>query len=163
MKDFVNWAHQENDHTRVMHSTKFHCVVRKSLEKFLDGGYPELLDLLNLSVIFMVERLTENITHMLICMKLKPDDMLALWILSENLGLEVLKQVAHASLMERFNEIPLDSVAALTIEQFCKLALNVHNMGGVDSILCLREEWKMGNCCPTNLADPYKKVRHIFQ
>ncbi|XP_043282708.1 uncharacterized protein [Venturia canescens] len=155
LKHFLNWINHEEDHARVVYSQKYLFFARVSLEYFLGDHYSELMDLLELSVVFMAERLTEQIIEMIICMRYSPDDMLEVWLLAENLGLKVLRDVALATCLDRFDELSSLLLVKLPAENFLKLLLNVNVRSSTENLQQALEKWKMHNDIPKDLPDAF--------
>ncbi|KAK0097962.1 hypothetical protein PV326_012272 [Microctonus aethiopoides] len=123
LKDFVNWA----EHTEDNQNDKInHYIVEPSLEKYTNKNDTDPLELLELSVVFMCEKLTNALTSIIILHWLYAEKIIEIWLMAEELGLEKLRDVALGACLDRFEELPLSSVAELSLENLMKLIGNIN-------------------------------------
>ncbi|XP_034949132.1 uncharacterized protein [Chelonus insularis] len=121
LQDYINWV----ENTDPKDDTNICIKVQPCLEKFVndDSG---LLDLLNLSIVFMSDKLTKHLTHIITLYWLRPEKLLDIWILAQNLGLDVLRDVVYEACLDRFNDLPLEGIMGLSLENLVKLIGNVN-------------------------------------
>lgn len=85
-----------------------------------------LLILLELSVLFAVDELIKNIEYVLEQYYLLPEEVLNVWLLAEELGLNVLCDLCLAFCLDRFTELPLNLINKLPRQIFLKLVGNTN-------------------------------------
>ncbi|XP_029680519.1 uncharacterized protein LOC115246072 isoform X2 [Formica exsecta] len=85
-----------------------------------------LLILLELSVLFVVDDLIENITLRLEKYYLLPIDVIDIWLLAQELGLSILQDLCLAVCLDRFTELPLNLIYKLSRQNFLKLVGNIN-------------------------------------
>ncbi|XP_063993306.1 uncharacterized protein LOC135170980 [Diachasmimorpha longicaudata] len=123
LKDFVKWA-EDTKHNDPKIQT--HYKVEKCMEKFTNTHNSNPLELLELSVVFMCEKLTNDLTSIIILHWLYAEKIIEIWTLAQELGLDKLRDVALGACLDRFEELPYSSLSELTLENLLKLVGNVN-------------------------------------
>lgn len=115
LQDFINWI-DNDEHDK-------YDVIRKIFDK---DCLERLLLLLELSVLFAVDDLIENITFILERYYLLPEDVIDIWLLAQELGLSLLQDLCLAVCLDRFTELPLHLIYKLSKQNFLKLVGNIN-------------------------------------
>lgn len=110
LQDFIKWI---NSNT--------HNAIKMDFER---NDLGRLLILLDLSVLFAVDNLTENITEILEKYHLLPQDVLTIWLLAQELGLKTLQDLCLAVCLDRFTELPRNLIFKLSRQNFLRLVGN---------------------------------------
>ncbi|KOC59323.1 hypothetical protein WH47_11509 [Habropoda laboriosa] len=88
LQSFVNWIHDDD------HLFNINCHSRKgSMIQFLKNNFVELLNLLQLSTLFVVGELTNEIVEIIVLHWLSPEKVIDIWVLSQKLGIKVLQDI----------------------------------------------------------------------
>ncbi|XP_029160364.1 uncharacterized protein LOC114932366 isoform X2 [Nylanderia fulva] len=149
------------DHRLSEHTINYEIPLT-SFQDFIDWIYDEniiahyknnlgrLLVLLELSVLFAVDDLIKNITYTLEQYYLLPEEVLNIWLLAEELGLHLLRDLCLAICLDRFTELPLNLIIKLSRQNFLKLIgnanLRVANVNDPESyLLNIVQEWMKVN------------------
>jgi len=85
-----------------------------------------ILTLLELSVLFLVDKLTDDVIEQIEKHYLLPNYLIDIWLLAQELGLTLLQDVCFAACLDRFTELPYQSINELSKEHFLKLVLNAN-------------------------------------
>lgn len=130
LQDFINWI-QNDENVLIAH---------------YKDNLGRLLILLELSVLFAVDDLIKNIAYILEQYYLLPEEVLNIWLLAEELGLNVLRDLCLAFCLDRFTELPLNLINKLSRQNFLKLVgnanLRVANVNNPESyLLNIVQEW----------------------
>ncbi|XP_072756610.1 uncharacterized protein [Anoplolepis gracilipes] len=133
-EDFINWINSDK-----------HDVTLPTIQNNLE----RLLILLELSVLFAVDHLIEDITDILERNYLLPEDVLNIWLLAEELGLNILRDLSLSVCLDRFSELPLNLIYKLARENFLKLVGNINLRVAKDAkvkdaedyLFCIAQEW----------------------
>lgn len=84
----------------------------------------------------------EYITHWLegysIC---SPKDAINMWILTQELNITVLRDLSLALCLDRFDDLPVDSICELSRENFLNLVGNINVRSTESNLLYIRDEW----------------------
>lgn len=128
LQDFIDWI--DND---------------KHIEKFDTNYLGRLLMLLELSVLFAVDNLTENIMEVLEKNYLLPHDVLNIWLLAQELGLNTLRDICFAVCLDRFTELPENLIYKLSRHNFLKLVgnsnLRIPSERSVSYLIYIAKKW----------------------
>ncbi|KYQ52749.1 hypothetical protein ALC60_08164 [Trachymyrmex zeteki] len=88
-----------------------------------------------------VYKLIEDVTERLEEYYMSPENAIKLWITAQNLSINVLRDISLAICLDRFDELPLQSIINLTKENFLKLIGN-NNISSTEShLLHITNEW----------------------
>ncbi|XP_050450341.1 uncharacterized protein LOC126850913 [Cataglyphis hispanica] len=112
-QNFINWINND-EHDKY------------DVQKICNKDYIECLLLLELSVLFAVDDLIENIILTLERYYLLPKDVIDIWLLAQELGLNVLQDLCLAVCLDRFTELPLHLIYKLSKQNFLKLVGNIN-------------------------------------
>lgn len=110
LQDFIKWINSDT-----------HNTIKMDFER---NDLGRLLILLDLSVLFAVDNLTENITEILEKYHLLPQDVLNIWLLAQELGLKTLQDLCLAVCLDRFTELPRNLIFKLSRQNFLRLVGN---------------------------------------
>ncbi|RLU16282.1 hypothetical protein DMN91_012042 [Ooceraea biroi] len=109
-QNFINWMHGEKIENLVDHTKKIDYV----------------LTLLELSVLFAVDELTDNIIEEIEEHYLLPDCVIDIWLFAQELSLTVLQDLCLATCLDRFAELPHKAIHKLPKDNFLELVNNVN-------------------------------------
>lgn len=113
--------------------------------KFLEKNFAELLNLLQLSVLFMVDELTHDIVEVIVYCWLLPDAVVDVWLLAQDLNVKILQDICFSFCLDRFEELPLSSLVELTKDNVIKLVGNVNVRSSTKYLCLVRTEWTKHN------------------
>lgn len=131
LQDFINWINND-EHDK-------YDVIKKIFDKDRLG---RLLLLLELGVLFAVDDLIENITFILERYYLLPENVIDIWLLAQELGLSLLRDLCLAVCLDRFVELPLHLIYKLSRQNFLKLVGNINlRIGKYDDLSQIAQEW----------------------
>lgn len=71
--------------------------------------------------------------------------MSEVWLLAEDLELKVLRDIAFARCLDRFEDLSLSCLLKLSKENFFRLVLNTNVNSSSDRMVFIIEEWKKNN------------------
>ncbi|XP_020280898.1 uncharacterized protein LOC109853324 isoform X2 [Pseudomyrmex gracilis] len=91
-----------------------------------DDTLEHLLTLLELSVLFAVDDLIQDVTDVLETDYLLPKHVIDVWLVAQELCINVLRDVCLAVCLDRFTELPISSICQLSKKNFLKLVGNVN-------------------------------------
>ncbi|KAH0950089.1 hypothetical protein HN011_007208 [Eciton burchellii] len=114
-----------------------------------------ILTLLELSVLFLVDELTDAVIEQIEKRYLLPNYLIDIWLLAQELGLTLLQDVCLAACLDRFTELPYQSINELSEEQFLKLVLNANLRCSYLEVENIINNWSKSkeNICPKDLLD----------
>lgn len=144
---------------QVKHIKRYLFLARLPLMYYVKAeSHQELLELLEVSVVFMADKLTEHVVEMIVCLPFEPDELLDIWLMAEELSVKVLQNYALATCLDRFEELDAAKLIKLPAENLVKLLLNVNLRSSLEHLLNVLEMWKMENQIPSNLLESYSRV-----
>ncbi|XP_018307135.1 uncharacterized protein [Mycetomoellerius zeteki] len=128
MQDFIDWIYNDK--------------INISAIKYYDiAEIDRLVNLLELGRLFAADKLIEDVTERLEEYYMSPENAIKLWITAQNLSINVLRDISLAICLDRFDELPLQSIINLTKENFLKLIGN-NNISSTEShLLHITNEW----------------------
>ncbi|KAL6259182.1 hypothetical protein P5V15_009102 [Pogonomyrmex californicus] len=88
--------------------------------------FNNLYVLLEISVLFATDELIEHITYIFERRYMTPEYLLDIWLHAEELGIKVLRDLSLLTSLDRFVELPLDSLFKLEKSDFLKLIGNIN-------------------------------------
>lgn len=129
LQDFIDWISNddENDISAKMinYNTKeFDCI----------------LDLLKLSCIFVADNL-ENIVTDWLENNISPKHAIDIWLLSQELNINTLRDCSLAVCLDRFDELPLTSIYELSKENLLKLIGNINIRSSTSYLSDIAQKW----------------------
>lgn len=136
-KNFIEWVHDDQEEYLYAGCYK----IKQSMTKFMQKKYTHLMKLLKLSVLFMVDELTNDIIDIIILFWLKPHIVIRIWVIAHKLGLTVLQDVCLSVCLDRFEELPLYSLVKLSRPFIMNLLQNLNVRASVKYLRLVREEW----------------------
>ncbi|XP_024879211.1 uncharacterized protein LOC112459378, partial [Temnothorax curvispinosus] len=133
LQDFIDWVH--NDKIAFTSATSYDF---EELDR--------LLDLLELSGVFTADTLqhllVEDLTNRLERHYFTPPKIaIRAWSLAQDLNINVLRDLSLALCLDRFNELPLDSICELSKENFLKLVGNINVRATRSYLHQIKREW----------------------
>ncbi|XP_015433958.1 PREDICTED: uncharacterized protein LOC107189805 [Dufourea novaeangliae] len=136
LQNFVEWIHDDEECVDV------HChSVKVSMTKFVEDNFTELLNLIQLSVLFMVDELTNDIVDIIVLCWLMPDKVIDVWLLAQELNVKVLQDICLSVCLDRFDELPLPLLVELNKENITYLLQNVNTRASSEYLRFVRNEW----------------------
>ncbi|XP_068971667.1 uncharacterized protein [Bombus flavifrons] len=137
LQNFVNWIHTDT------------CVnihyqpIKISMIKFMqDKHFTGLLNLLQLSALFIVDELTNDIVNIIALQWLSPQKVIDIWLLAKELNIKALQDICMSVCLDRFEEIPEDALIKLAADDIVQLLNNVNIRVSSESYLHhIRSEW----------------------
>ncbi|XP_071641632.1 uncharacterized protein [Temnothorax longispinosus] len=131
LKDFIDWIH--HDKIIFTSATSYNIEEIRSLDR--------LLILLELSVLFATDKLIEDITDRLERHFMSPKYVIDIWLLAQELNINVLRDLSLAVCLDRFDELPLDSICELSKKHFIRLIGNINLRATESHLLDITREW----------------------
>ncbi|XP_071569208.1 kelch-like protein 8 [Temnothorax nylanderi] len=134
LQDFIDWIH--NDKIAFTSATSYDF---EELDR--------LLCLLELSVLFTADTLqhllVEDLTNRLERHYFTPPKIaIRIWSLAQDLNINVLRDLSSALCLDRFNELPLDSICELSRGKFLKLIGNINVRATETYLFDIINQWK---------------------
>ncbi|XP_071569172.1 uncharacterized protein [Temnothorax nylanderi] len=130
LQDFINWIHED----RIV--IVFYLAPICDIEELY-----RLLDLLKLSVLFGVDDLVNHTTDRIERDFLSPNVAIKIWLLAQELGTNVLRDLSLAVCLDRFDELALNSICKLSRENFLKLIGNINVRATKSYLRKITHEW----------------------
>ncbi|XP_071569156.1 uncharacterized protein [Temnothorax nylanderi] len=128
LQDFIDWIHHDK-------------IVFTSETSYDFEELDRLLILLELSVLFAADKLIEDITDRLERHFMSPKYAIDIWLLAQELNINVLRDLSLAFCLDHFDELPLDSIYELSKEHFMKLIGNINLRATESYLLDITREW----------------------
>ncbi|XP_077269654.1 uncharacterized protein LOC143901328 isoform X2 [Temnothorax americanus] len=128
LQDFIDWIHHDK-------------ITFTSATSYGFEELDRLLILLELSVLFAADKLIEDITDRLERYYMSPQYAIDIWLLAQELNINVLKDLSLAFCLDHFDELPLDSIYELSKEHFMKLIGNINVRATVSHLLDITRKW----------------------
>ncbi|KYM86885.1 hypothetical protein ALC53_03808, partial [Atta colombica] len=128
--DFVDWIH--NDKIDIFTTN---CWDIKKCDR--------LSILVELSIIFAVNNLIEYLIYKIEekLYFMPPEYVINLWLLSQELSLNILQDISLAFCLDRFDDLPLNSIYELSKENFLKLIGNINITSTKSYLLKITNKW----------------------
>ncbi|XP_071641849.1 uncharacterized protein [Temnothorax longispinosus] len=127
LQDFIGWTHDK--------------IAFTSATSYDFEELDRLLSLLELGVLFAADKLIEDITDKLERHFMLPIYAIKIWLLAQKLNVNVLRDLSLAVCLDRFDELPLDSIYELSKEHFMKLIGNINLRATESHLLDITREW----------------------
>ncbi|XP_076640899.1 uncharacterized protein LOC143352364 isoform X2 [Halictus rubicundus] len=140
-KDFIEWVHDDKEEHRYADCYN----IKQSMTKFMKDNFEYLIDLLKLSVLFMVDELTNDIVDIIVLFWLKPEIVIRIWQVAQKLSLKLLQDICLSVCLDRFEELPLVSLAKLKKPLITSLLQNVNVRASSKFLQIVREEWRQNH------------------
>ncbi|EGI66717.1 Kelch domain-containing protein 6 [Acromyrmex echinatior] len=132
LQDFINWVH--NDKIDI---PTIHYDIKE---------FDRLLVLLELSVLFAVDNLIEDVIDRLERYYMSPKYVINIWLISQDLNINVLRDLSLAVCLDRFDELPISSIYELSRENFLKLLGNINIRSTESYLFHVTHEWMNHHC-----------------
>ncbi|KYQ47255.1 hypothetical protein ALC60_13740 [Trachymyrmex zeteki] len=132
LQDFINWIHSDKIDT---------STIYYGIEEF-----DRLLVLLELSVLFAVDNLIEDVIDRLERHYMSPKYVINIWLISQDLNINVLRDLSLAVCLDRFDELPISSIYELSRENFLKLLGNINIRSTESYLFHVTHEWMNHHC-----------------
>lgn len=94
--------------------------------KYKTDNFIELLNLLQLAVLFMADDLINDITDTIIIYWLNPEKVIDVWLLAQELAISLLTDVCLSVCLDRFMDLPISSLIELPIKNLKQLIENIN-------------------------------------
>ncbi|XP_071642216.1 uncharacterized protein [Temnothorax longispinosus] len=127
LQDFIYWIQ--------------HYKIFTSATKYDEKELIRLLNLLDLSVLFAADKLIEDITDKLERHFMLPIYAIKIWLLAQKLNVKMLRDLSLDVCLDRFSELPLDSIYDLSKEDFLKLIGNINIRATESYLVDVTREW----------------------
>lgn len=101
--------------------------------------------LLELSVLFASDNLIEDITTELEKQYMLPNYAIDIWLLAQELNINVLRDLALALCLDRFDELPFNLICELSRENFLKLIGNINVRSTELHLIHIIREWNQNH------------------
>lgn len=109
-----------------------------------DKHFTGLLNLLQLSALFIVDELTNDIVNIIALQWLSPQKVINIWLLAKELNMKALQDICMSVCLDRFEEIPVDVLVKLAADDIVQLLNNVNIRVSSESYLeNIRNKWIM--------------------
>ncbi|XP_071582534.1 uncharacterized protein [Temnothorax nylanderi] len=128
LQDFIDWIHNDK--------IAFTSATRYDFEE-LD----RLLSLLKLGILFAADKLIEDITDRLERHFMSPKYAIKIWLLAQELNINVLRDLSLALCLDRFDQLPFNSICELSKEHFLKLIGNINVSATKSHLLDIAQKW----------------------
>ncbi|XP_024880208.1 uncharacterized protein LOC112460024, partial [Temnothorax curvispinosus] len=128
LQDFIDWIHHDN-------------IVFTSATSYDFEEFDRLSILLELSVLFAADKLIEDITDRLERHFMSPKYAIDIWLLAQEMNINVLRDLSLAVCLDRFDELPLDSICELSKKHFIRLIGNINLRATESHLLDITREW----------------------
>ena len=101
---------------------------------------------MELSVLFAVDNLTEDVIDRLERYYMSPKYVINIWLISQDLNINVLRDLSLAVCLDRFDELPISSIYELSRENFLKLLGNINIRSTESYLFHVTHEWMNHHC-----------------
>ncbi|XP_017879181.1 uncharacterized protein LOC108624420 isoform X2 [Ceratina calcarata] len=155
LKNFIEWVHDDSC------ADICHNRLKVSMEKFANRRFAELLNLLELSVLFLADELTCDIVDVIALNWLLPGKVIDVWLLAEELNVKVLRDICMSVCLDRFTELPTESVVRLSKDQFTRLINNVNKSIPAIDTNCVTDKWSKYNNLTLDVVRSQKKRKRL--
>lgn len=117
---------------------------------------------MELSVLFAVDDLIEDVTNMLETYYLLPKHVIDIWLLAQELSLNILRDVSLSICLDYFIELPNNSLYKLSKQNFLKLVGNINVRSTEPYLVHIIHEWmKLHQVSITLIHDNFR-INMIF-
>ncbi|XP_006618264.1 uncharacterized protein LOC102681085 isoform X1 [Apis dorsata] len=135
LQNFVEWIHNEQRVDIYYHS------IKVSMTKFLQNNFIELLNLLQLSVLFIVDELINDIIEIIVLCWLLPEKVIDIWLLAQELNIKPLRDICLSVCLDRFKELPLSMLIELTTDNISQLIQNINVRSSKSYLYFVKNKW----------------------
>ncbi|OAD53490.1 hypothetical protein WN48_09830 [Eufriesea mexicana] len=118
LQNFVQWVHHEDCVYIDCHS------IKVSMTKFMQDNFIELLNLLQLSILFVVDELTNDIIDIIVLCWLLPEKVIDIWLLAQELSIKILQDICLSVCLDQFDNLPQSLLFELPAENIIQLIGN---------------------------------------
>lgn len=105
-------------------NSKYICPDSEKIFKKISNNYDNLLELLDTSVLFISDKLSRQLTQIIIKNWLLPDKLFQLWKFAEERSLFTLKDVVFETYLDRFYDVPEEELKQLPLKNLKELVTN---------------------------------------
>ncbi|CAK9819909.1 hypothetical protein ANTPLA_LOCUS10422 [Anthophora plagiata] len=154
LQNFVEWIHDDNHVDTYCHS------IKSSMTKFMKDNFVELINLLQLSTLFVVEELTNDVVEIIVLCWLLPERVIDIWLLSQELGIKILQDICLSVCLDRFEELPLLSLLKLTKDNLTRLLENVNVRSSIEHLYRVIDYCKTSQFLSVN-AEKERQLKFI--
>ncbi|XP_024883878.1 uncharacterized protein LOC112462376, partial [Temnothorax curvispinosus] len=136
LQDFIDWIHYD---IRIL----FKSAANYNSENLVD----HLLTLLELSVLFGADNLTDNLINDLTDRNerhsfMSPKYAIKIWLMAQKLNINVLRDLSLALCLDRFDQLPVNLIYELSRENFLKLIGNINVRATETYLFHIINQWK---------------------
>ncbi|XP_057323302.1 uncharacterized protein LOC130666378 [Microplitis mediator] len=120
-QNFIDWidsTSSENKNTEYIYPDS-----EESLKK-ISNNYDNLLELLDTSVLFISDKLSRQLTQIIIKNWLLPEKLFQLWKFAKERSLLILRDVVFETYLDRFDDVPEQELKQLPLENLKELITN---------------------------------------
>ncbi|KAF7393986.1 hypothetical protein HZH68_010805 [Vespula germanica] len=144
LQNFIEWIH---DDERVLIELCY--FIKSSMVKYKTDNFIDLLNLLQLAVLFMADDLISDITDTIILYWLNPEKVIDVWLLAQELAISLLTDVCLSVCLDRFMDLPINSLIELPINNLKQLIENVNVRSTTKYSHYVLHEWMDHNTAST--------------
>lgn len=121
------------------------------MQKYLSDNFNDLKQLLELSIIYTVEELSQELSDIIIQHWLKPPLLLEIWRLSRELSLTALLDVSYYACLERFMELAVNDLNSISSSDFLQIVCSVNIESTLSHLtFIINERLKKESSCAQN-------------
>ncbi|XP_043493130.1 uncharacterized protein LOC122518326 isoform X2 [Polistes fuscatus] len=139
-QNFIEWI---QDDTEI--SMECNNFVKSSMLKYKTENIKDLLNLLELAVLFMVDNLIDDITDIIVLYWLKSNDVIDIWLLAKDLAVKPLTDICLSVCLDRFMDFPINILIELSINNFKELIQNNNIRSTQKYLYYVLQEWINNN------------------
>ena len=156
LQSFVDWVQDDKE------CVDMYChSIKDSMTKFVKDNFLELLNLLQLSVLFMVDELTNDAIDIVALRWLLPEKVIDVWLVAQELNEKPLQDICLSVCLDRFGELPLHSLVELSKDNITQLLQNANVRSSVDYLCFVRLQW-IEHHMTSDIADIIEERRPKF-
>ncbi|XP_035739088.1 uncharacterized protein LOC118449050 isoform X1 [Vespa mandarinia] len=144
LQDFIEWIH--DDERIIIELSHF---IKSSMVKYKTDNFIDLLNLLQLAVLFMTDDLISDITDIIILYWLNPEKVIDVWLLAQELAISLLTDVCLSVCLDRFIDLPISSLIELPIKNLKQLIENINVRSTTKYSHYILHEWMDHNTAST--------------
>lgn len=150
LQNFIEWIH-DSEHILVENS----YPIKSSMIKYEKDNFADLLNLLQLSVLFTADDLISDINDIIVLYWLHPEQIIDVWLLTQELGINVLRDICFSVCLDRFTELPISSLIKLPIDKLKQLLENNNVRATKEKLDYVLLQWTNHNR-DESMTDTYK-------
>ncbi|XP_014607627.1 PREDICTED: uncharacterized protein LOC106788675 isoform X2 [Polistes canadensis] len=139
-QNFIEWI---QDDTEI--SMECSYFVKSSMLKYKTENIKDLLNLLELAVLFLVDNLINDITDIIVLYWLKSNNVIDIWLLAKDLAVQPLSDICLSVCLDRFMDLPINVLIELSINNFKELIQNNNIRSTQKYLHYVLQEWTNNN------------------